>query len=299
MTFEEIITKAQMNKDFRKQLREMVQVSSGQKSAVFAKQDVQGVTIQGYVLERALLFMTSDDFAAENGGMRPKEAGIREETLVDETGSKVCGIILQDESSKLRKLRVYGGWHVQLDEEVHKGDQQLRADQGSEVFDWYLQEACKKLPKGIAKPSSAWTVEELKKHVAEKKEQRELAQSQKPFQIIEQPTAEEKVIRSDKPLLEADVSSGEEEDDGEDPEPKRPRINVQSMRLRRKTCVSPKSKPATKKRKAEDIVGAGSGGSGAARADVRAGSSKLARRQALPLHLFSAMTLQPSSLFSV
>ena len=58
-------------------LRNMVLISEGSKDASFMKQDVNGLTFQGYVLEREMLFLASTDFVTQFG-VRPKDVKIQE-----------------------------------------------------------------------------------------------------------------------------------------------------------------------------------------------------------------------------
>ena len=129
----------------------------------------------GYICEREYTLWTASDLSAHFGCRAENLAhlGLTFSTFVDETGSPLEAIAVADPNAK-RKLKVYSCIGLKLNEWLHKGESQLRPQQGSELRRVYRQDMrnCNETPK-ILFSKAVVTMEEITTTVNQRKEELE------------------------------------------------------------------------------------------------------------------------------
>ena len=145
--------KVKVSQSFRKEVtnvvlrwRKLAQESGGSAkrttSQKYATQCLDAEHMEGYILERCLLFITESEFLKEHGvAMRdiPQlKSHIQELT---ENGKPIRGIAVRDPSQPHRRLRIYGAFQSLLTERLHDSAQQLRESQGQEALIAFVRHA--------------------------------------------------------------------------------------------------------------------------------------------------------------
>ena len=176
-----------MDPDFREQVATALKTASGAK-ARFVPQDVVGLACNGYLIESHLVLLSADEFA-DKFNKHPKEVGLSEIKLEDQSGQSFSGILLQDPSHPYKSVRVFHGVQTQLSETIHRSAQQLRPNEGGDMHKWHTQQVQKNLPKQIKQLDRAMTMEEMAtwvKRRARAAEQASLAAAAAPQAPIQQ-----------------------------------------------------------------------------------------------------------------
>ena len=142
------MARCKVNPGFRKELTAAVKVYEGAKGKSWTPQAVCAQTHQGYKVVRELLFMSSAEMQ-KLLGVGPQEIGLSPDTIVDEAGKSVDGLLLANPSQPFRRVEVFGMYATELSERVAAEDRQLRPDQGKETFEYFCEEAGKARPKAM------------------------------------------------------------------------------------------------------------------------------------------------------
>eukprot|EP00971_Amphidinium_carterae_P328723 6460748-Amphidinium_carterae.1 len=169
MSWKQVLTKAEVSKDFQVELKNILRAfkKHGQK-VKFPVQKVEQLRRNGYVLQRSAIFLDEDelkrDFKTTLKDLQNQ--GVKIEELFDENGKAVKGICVRDESKPYRKLKIFSEFGASMNEVVHAPENQLRAEQGMEVFDFVNEQ--RKHP-----PSAKITIKDLSTLVAKAEEENE------------------------------------------------------------------------------------------------------------------------------
>ena len=194
----------------------------------FAKQDVEGQVVSGFVVEHTSLFLSSGEFETHYG-VKAKALGLKEETILDTNGNSVTGIIVRDESQPWRRLKVFYAMQNFMREMIHAASTQLRPEQAMEALEHQMADSTKSLPKSIAQPSLAPTESDIEAAIAKlrKQEEEEAANAEAMAKAEDTEVAddskEEEAPKSPGGLLEMDLqaAASEEEEEEEEETPKK------------------------------------------------------------------------------
>ena len=120
----------------------------GAKPKSWTPQSVSAQTHQGYKVIRELLFMSVAEMQKLLGAA-PQDIGLSVDTIVDEAGHNIEGVLLANPAQPLRRVEVYGMYATELNERVAAEEKQLRPAQGRETFEYFCEEAGKSRPKAM------------------------------------------------------------------------------------------------------------------------------------------------------
>ena len=134
--------KAQVDEQVREEIAAALRVHRTGK-APWLRQDVGSCFSQAYEVESSYIFLSEQQFREKFGMAAAAAAGARIDEIQDEFGRPCRGVALQDPDHMFRRVRVLSRFECHMSEELLKSQEQLRAQQGQEMFAHYKAEHAK------------------------------------------------------------------------------------------------------------------------------------------------------------
>ena len=148
---------------FKRDFLGAVSVVEKKKPKNFAPSFFEASSSTSTTVERSFIFMEPPDFE-KRFGIDPKRAQIPVDTLVDDAGRRVSGILMVDPDCPHRRVRVPYKLETALSEKLLQPEACMRAMQGKDLQSYYDCDAQKHRPAGVKNPL---TIEELQGMVKE------------------------------------------------------------------------------------------------------------------------------------
>ena len=151
--WDEVVQEASVSESFKREVAEAVAVFEKKTTKKFTAEEYEHATLTGYEIYREYLWYSPKEFAS-TFGCDAATAGAPVETLADEAGNKMQGIIVLDDSCNVLRIRSFHKVHGQTSALLQTREGQLRAHQAQEFAKVYESEVNRSLPKGLLRPSS-------------------------------------------------------------------------------------------------------------------------------------------------
>ena len=150
LSWSQLLVKVRVNKAFAKEVssvvkrwRQTMQASGSSQQTSgrlgrrqYATQDLDAERLEGYMLERIMMFISESEFLAQHQiAMKdvPELKPHIQELM--ENGKPIRGIAVQDPSHPHRLLHVFSSFQSMLTERIHAAAHQLRESQGEEAME--------------------------------------------------------------------------------------------------------------------------------------------------------------------
>ena len=150
---------ASASASFKKQLESVIAVAAGAPKS-FGPESYNRRTVTGYEAPREYSFWPVAKFQKEVG-MSPSQLSIPTETIQDEAGKDVQGILLRASEDAELKVRVFRRVVGDLESHLSASSSQLREHQATELAKSYEEDFMKVMPAGFSKPNAVLSVENV------------------------------------------------------------------------------------------------------------------------------------------
>ena len=155
--------------EFKKEVTDAVSIYTGDKMRSFPPETFSEEVAIGYRMMAEYDFLTETEFQEQYGHSARDVPGLSIDTLNNELGKPVSGIIVKTQAP--RKLYVYSDTGSLLETCLHAGTGQLRANSGKEMQQWYQGELSKSRPKSWSSGGKAVDSAAIKEAVLQRKEE--------------------------------------------------------------------------------------------------------------------------------
>ena len=141
-SWQEVVLEKQTSSEVALQVRTAIALFHGEKNIAdcFLRESFASRTSTGYVVERAWRLLQTKDLEKQHG-VTAQELDMEVETLIDDQGVKISGVLLEDdEEGKGIRVRSFHAVQGLLSQHHQHDEDQLRAGQASDFAAAYLQD---------------------------------------------------------------------------------------------------------------------------------------------------------------